>query len=153
MQRRVSSASSPQKGCFVAGPSRQQAGDHTAFRGLLPTVSHRWQGLHPFADANQSTPIRGRKAVLKAGQGGAVLSSTMPLEHLLTVKEVASLLRVSTQTLYKMLENGEIPAVKVGSQWRFDSDRIKEWISSQASHGAAGRPTAEAPSALTSPED
>ncbi len=75
----------------------------------------------------------GRILVLKARKHGAVLTSTMPLEHLLTVKEVAALLRVSTQTLYKMLENAEIPAVRVGSQWRFDKDRVKEWISNQAS--------------------
>jgi len=30
----------------------------------------------------------------------------MSLKNLLTVKEVAALLRVSTQTLYKMLEQG-----------------------------------------------
>ena len=49
-------------------------------------------------------------------------------ENLMTVKEVAALLRVSPQTLYKMLEQGSIPAVKVGSQWRFDRDEIREWI-------------------------
>ena len=56
----------------------------------------------------------------------------MALENLLTVKEVASLLRVSAQTLYKMLEQGDIPAVKVGSQWRFDREKIKAWIEQQA---------------------
>jgi excisionase family DNA binding protein len=61
-------------------------------------------------------------------------------ENLMTVKEVAALLRVSPQTLYKMLEQGSIPAVKVGSQWRFDRDEIREWIrngrsrSSEPSH-------------------
>lgn len=55
------------------------------------------------------------------------------MENLLTVKEVAALLRVSAQTLYKMLEQGDIPAVKVGSQWRFDREKIRAWISSQGS--------------------
>lgn len=50
----------------------------------------------------------------------------------MTVKEVAALLRVSPQTLYKMLEQRSIPAVKVGSQWRFDRDQIKEWIRKQS---------------------
>ncbi len=54
------------------------------------------------------------------------------MKNLLTVKEVAALLRVSAQTLYKMLEAGDIPAVKVGSQWRFDSDKIQEWIEGRA---------------------
>jgi excisionase family DNA binding protein len=57
----------------------------------------------------------------------------MSLKNLLTAKEVAALLRVSTQTLYKMLEQGQIPAVKVGSQWRFDGDKVKHWIERQAS--------------------
>jgi len=55
----------------------------------------------------------------------------MTLKHLMTVKEVAALLRVSTQTLYKMLEQGQIPAVRVGSQWRFDRDKVEGWIESQ----------------------
>lgn len=56
----------------------------------------------------------------------------MSLKNLLTAKEVAGLLRVSTQTLYKMLEQGQIPAVKVGSQWRFDGDKIQDWIEEQS---------------------
>ena len=51
----------------------------------------------------------------------------------MTVKEVAALLRVSPQTLYKMLDQGEIPAVKVGSQWRFDRNRIRDWLEGQSS--------------------
>jgi excisionase family DNA binding protein len=60
----------------------------------------------------------------------------MSLKNLLTVKEVAALLRVSTQTLYKMLEQGQIPAVKVGSQWRFDGDKIKTWIETQGARAS-----------------
>lgn len=58
------------------------------------------------------------------------------MQNLLTVKEVAALLRVSAQTLYKMLDNGEIPAVKVGSQWRFDRDRIRDWLQQRSSEGS-----------------
>ena len=60
------------------------------------------------------------------------------LENLMTVKEVAALLRVSPQTLYKMLEQGLIPAVKIGSQWRFDRDQIREWIKARAGGTAPG---------------
>ena len=62
-----------------------------------------------------------------------------PMENMLTVKEVAALLRVSTQTLYKMLEQGEIPAVKIGSQWRFDREKIKAWIDSRGVDSEPGR--------------
>ncbi|HEX2734336.1 MAG TPA: helix-turn-helix domain-containing protein [Polyangiaceae bacterium] len=53
------------------------------------------------------------------------------MDHLLTVKEVAALLRVSSQTLYKMLEQGGIPAIKVGSQWRFERDKVRAWLESR----------------------
>ncbi|MET0411365.1 MAG: helix-turn-helix domain-containing protein [Polyangiaceae bacterium] len=64
----------------------------------------------------------------------------MTLKHMLTVKEVAALLRVSTQTLYKMLEQGQIPAVRVGSQWRFDRDKVESWIESQGVPASSSRP-------------
>jgi excisionase family DNA binding protein len=60
------------------------------------------------------------------------------MDNLLTVKEVAALLRVSSQTLYKMLEQGGIPAVKVGSQWRFEREKVRAWLEAQG--GAARRP-------------
>lgn len=43
---------------------------------------------------------------------------------LLTVKEVAAVLRVSPQTVYLMVKRGELPAFRVGSQWRFDADKL-----------------------------
>ncbi len=55
------------------------------------------------------------------------------LESLLTVNEVAKLLRLSPQTLYKMLEQGTIPAVKVGCQWRFEQNKIRAWLAEQQS--------------------
>ncbi len=53
------------------------------------------------------------------------------LTTLLTLKEVANLLRLSPQTVYKMLDGGEIPAIKVGSQWRFDPKEIQTWLAGQ----------------------
>ncbi len=62
------------------------------------------------------------------------------MDTLLTVKEVAAMLRVSAQTLYKMLEQGGIPAVKVGSQWRFERDKVRAWLEAQgaSNNGEAG---------------
>ena len=37
---------------------------------------------------------------------------------LLTLSEAANLLQVSTRTLQRMIRNGELPAFKVGGQWR-----------------------------------
>ena len=56
----------------------------------------------------------------------------MDLENLLTLKEVASLLRLSPQTVYKLLREGSLPAVKIGNQWRFDPEQVRSWIRAQA---------------------
>lgn len=50
------------------------------------------------------------------------------MDDLLTVKEMASKLRLSSQTLYKMVRHGEIPGVKVGNQWRFDPVQVHTWL-------------------------
>jgi len=45
--------------------------------------------------------------------------------QILVVKEVAELLKVSAQTVYKLANAGEIPAFRVGGCWRFDADAIR----------------------------
>jgi excisionase family DNA binding protein len=52
----------------------------------------------------------------------------MSIEHLMTIREVSALLRVSQQTLYKMVDQGTIPALRIGNQWRFDRSRVLSWI-------------------------
>lgn len=39
-------------------------------------------------------------------------------QELLTPEEAAFKLRVSLDTIYKLIRRGDIPATKVGSQWR-----------------------------------
>jgi len=36
----------------------------------------------------------------------------------LRVEEAAELLKVSTRTIYKLVNSGELPASRVGSKWR-----------------------------------
>ena len=50
------------------------------------------------------------------------------MTELMTVQEVAAYLRVTRKTIYRLLERGEIPAAKVGRQWRFEKARIDEWL-------------------------
>lgn len=40
------------------------------------------------------------------------------MDGLLTVAEVAGLLRVSTMTVYRLIRTGELPAVRVGRNYR-----------------------------------
>ena len=46
---------------------------------------------------------------------------------ILTVSEVAAYLRVHQATIYKMLSEGKLPGFRVGSDWRFHLDAIKQW--------------------------
>jgi acyl carrier protein len=46
----------------------------------------------------------------------------------LTLGEVAELLRVDEMTVYRMVKKGAIPAMRIGHQWRFDEELIKEWL-------------------------
>ena len=43
-----------------------------------------------------------------------------PPPRLLTIKEVASLLQVSDKTVRRLIEREELPAMKLGAQWRID---------------------------------
>ncbi len=45
---------------------------------------------------------------------------------LLTTKDLQSLIHVDKSTIYRMAEDGRLPAIKVGRQWRFPADRIAE---------------------------
>jgi len=46
----------------------------------------------------------------------------------LTVAEVAARLRVSTMTVYRQIQAGELPAVRVGKSYRLRADDVDEWI-------------------------
>lgn len=48
-------------------------------------------------------------------------------KHLLTVKEVAVYLQVNQTTIYRLVRRSEIPAFKVGGDWRFNIESIDAW--------------------------
>ena len=50
---------------------------------------------------------------------------------ILTLPEVAVLLKVAEKTVYTMAQKGQIPAFKVRGQWRFKHDDIDAWIDEQ----------------------
>lgn len=45
---------------------------------------------------------------------------------LLTVEEVAKLLKAHTNTVYKMCRQGRLPSVKMGKEWRIDKQKLME---------------------------
>lgn len=52
-------------------------------------------------------------------------------DEILTLPEVAQLLKVADKTVYTMAQKGEIPAFKVRGQWRFKREDIDRWIERQ----------------------
>jgi excisionase family DNA binding protein len=50
-----------------------------------------------------------------------------PLQ-LLTTRQAAELLQVSKRTVARLISRKELPALKVGGQWRVRSSQIAKWI-------------------------
>lgn len=46
----------------------------------------------------------------------------------LTVAEVAAMMRVSKMTVYRLVHNGELPAVRVGRSFRVREDDANEYL-------------------------
>ncbi len=46
----------------------------------------------------------------------------------LSVGEVAVWLSVDERTVYRLVQSGRIPGFKVGNQWRFNEDMLKDWV-------------------------
>lgn len=52
-------------------------------------------------------------------------------EQIMTVKDVASYLKLNERTIYRMATSAKIPAFKVGTSWRFKREDIEKWIEDQ----------------------
>lgn len=52
-------------------------------------------------------------------------------DEILTLPEVAQLLKVADKTVYTMAQKGELPAFKVRGQWRFKRADLDQWIEQQ----------------------
>uniref|UniRef100_UPI0003F86E1F helix-turn-helix domain-containing protein n=1 Tax=Nocardioides allogilvus TaxID=2072017 RepID=UPI0003F86E1F len=46
----------------------------------------------------------------------------------LTIAEVASKMRVSKMTVYRLVHNAELPAVRVGRSFRVTEDDVNEYL-------------------------
>ena len=52
-------------------------------------------------------------------------------DPILTLPEVAILLKVAEKTVYTMAQRGQLPAFKVRGQWRFKRSDLEQWIEDQ----------------------
>lgn len=49
-------------------------------------------------------------------------------DRLLTTRELEELLQLDRVTIYRMVKDGELPALRVGGQWRFSAEAIDAWL-------------------------
>jgi excisionase family DNA binding protein len=56
---------------------------------------------------------------------------TVVPDEILTLPEVAQLLKIAEKTVYSMAQKRQLPAFKVGGQWRFKRIDIDRWIEAQ----------------------
>jgi excisionase family DNA binding protein len=45
----------------------------------------------------------------------------------MTVTDLARYLKVHPRTVYRLLKTGQLPAFKVGGDWRFNVEEIDRW--------------------------
>jgi len=50
------------------------------------------------------------------------------MPELMTIEELEHYLRFTRKTIYKLLKQGSVPAVKIGNKWRFDKEAIDDWL-------------------------
>jgi len=53
---------------------------------------------------------------------------------LLTVSEVAAAMRVSNMTVYRLIKSGELPAVRVGKNYRLRDADLRRFLDERSVH-------------------
>jgi excisionase family DNA binding protein len=55
-------------------------------------------------------------------------TSTDNGRRLMTTEEVIAYLRVNARTVYRLIQAGDLPAVRVGRQWRVRRADLDDWL-------------------------
>lgn len=76
-------------------------------------------------------------------------SPVSPPDAFLTTDEVLAYLQVNLRTVYRLIDAGKLPAVRVGRQWRFRRRDVDAWLDGQrqAPAQAPAAPRVEPPRA------
>lgn len=54
-------------------------------------------------------------------------------ERLWSIQDAASYLHIAEKTVSRMIQRGELPAVRLGGQWRFVPEQLSEWLHAKGS--------------------
>ena len=55
-------------------------------------------------------------------------------ERLLTTAEALKYLRINKITLYSLIKEKKLPALRVGRQYRYRKSKLDEWLDKQSTH-------------------
>jgi excisionase family DNA binding protein len=56
------------------------------------------------------------------------MDSPTTRRNVLTLREAAAFLHCHTSTLYRLANNGQIPAFRLGGSWRFTWEALERWM-------------------------
>jgi len=54
-----------------------------------------------------------------------------PISEYLTPREVMDLLYIGKNTLYRLLNSGELKGFRIGKQWRVSKKKLQEYVDSK----------------------
>jgi excisionase family DNA binding protein len=118
-------------------PSAAQGKVEDGFQLVTGNTAAGRRPIKPLAKASFSA-IPANAA--HAGQGGSKLDrQNVGSETVMTLHEVAHFLRCHESTVYRLAKRGELPAFRLGSEWRFLRSKIEQWITSN--HLSASGPS------------
>jgi excisionase family DNA binding protein len=72
--------------------------------------------------------VKNSTASPRKEKGGRQVTQARDEPEIMTVEQVAAMLSVHPSTVYRLLKKHEIPAFKLGSDWRFSRERLERWI-------------------------
>jgi excisionase family DNA binding protein len=59
----------------------------------------------------------------------------MEPREVMSIRETAAYLGISTDTLYKYVYDGQVPAFKLGNRWKFKKTILDRWMEKQSKGG------------------
>jgi excisionase family DNA binding protein len=77
---------------------------------------------------------------VSAGQGVTTVGERQ--HELLTVREIADAMRVSTMTVYRLIRAGALPAIRVGKHFRIRARDLDRYLEAQTLGGGDAWPAA-----------
>jgi len=98
-----------------------------SYRALVPASASSQERQLFFSEMGAHLELMAKELSLATGSSDEAERSA-PNKPLLTTKDLSGWLGFPTRTLRLWAEHNEIPAVKIGRQWRFPGDDIRKWL-------------------------